>query len=167
MGEEKYTTDYVTLSEQQGAAKAAKNMADRRFQRFEGDLLEVIEGGRFDEDDYNIVKDLKRDTEENIDRYEDILTHLEGVYAAKPTKFALEIEELANNFEVIAQRRGILRGKVKEANTAIEEERNKYEVKKRKEDREGSSGSGKRGRGASNSEKQFKQPQGSYRKNFF
>ena len=48
---------------------------------------------RYDEDDYKIVKDLKRDTEENIDKYEDILTHLDGVYAAKPTKLAAEIEE--------------------------------------------------------------------------
>ena len=44
MGEEKYTPDYVkmTLAEQQGAAKASKNMADRGYQRFEGDVQEVI-----------------------------------------------------------------------------------------------------------------------------
>ena len=117
---------------------------------------------RYDEDDYKIVKDLKRDTEENIDKYEDIIIHLDGVYAAKLTKLAAEIEKLANNFELNAQRRAILRGKVKEANTAIEEERNKYEVKKSKEDKEGSSGSGKRGGGKTDSEKQFKQPQGSH-----
>ena len=36
MGEENYTPDYVkmTLAEQQGAAKAFKNMADRMFPRF-------------------------------------------------------------------------------------------------------------------------------------
>ena len=90
-------------------------MADRRFQRFKGDVQEMIERGRYDEDDCNILKDLKRDTEENIDRYEDILTYLDGVYTAKPTKLAAKIEELAKNFELIAQRKGILRGKVKEA----------------------------------------------------
>ena len=39
MAEEKYTQDYVkmSLADAQGAAKAAKNMADRRFKRFEGD----------------------------------------------------------------------------------------------------------------------------------
>ena len=116
---------------------------------------------RYDEDDYKAVKDLKKDIEENIDRYEDILTHLEGVYAAKPTKFVVEIDELAENCDVIAQRRSKLRGKVKEAFAAIENERNKYEAKKSKEDRE-ATGSGKRGGGASNSEKQFKQPQGSH-----
>ena len=81
----------MTLAEQQGAAKAFNNMADRRFQRFKGDVQEVIEMGRYDEDDCNIVKDVKRDTEENIDRYEDILTYLDGVYAAKPTKLAAKI----------------------------------------------------------------------------
>ena len=46
MGEEKYTLDYVKmiLADVQGAAKGAKNMADRRFKRFEGDMQEVIEG---------------------------------------------------------------------------------------------------------------------------
>ena len=47
MAEEKYTPDYVkmTLAEQQGAAKASKNMADRWFKRFEGEVQEVIEKG--------------------------------------------------------------------------------------------------------------------------
>ena len=52
-------------------------MADRRFQRFEGDVQEVIEMGRYDKDDYQIVKDLKKDAEQNIDSNEDILTHLD------------------------------------------------------------------------------------------
>ena len=122
MAEEKYTPDYVTmtLADAQGAAKATKNMADRRFKRFEGDVQEVIEGGRYDEDGYKTVKDLKKDIEENIDRYEDIFTHLDGVYAAKPTKFAVEIDELPENFEVIAQRRSKLREKMKEAFATIE-----------------------------------------------
>ena len=54
MAEEKYKQDYVkmTLADPQGAAKAAKNMADRRFKRFEGDMKEVIEAGRYEEDHY-------------------------------------------------------------------------------------------------------------------
>ena len=92
----------ISLAEAQGAAKAAKNMADRRFKRFEGDVQEVIKGGRYNEDVYMTVKDLKKDIEENFDRYEDILTHLDGVYAAMPTKFVVEIDDLAENFEVIA-----------------------------------------------------------------
>ena len=162
MAEEKYTPDYVkmTLAEQQGAAKASKNMADRRFQRFEGDVQEVIERGRYDKDDYQIVKDLKKDAEQNIDSYEDIVTHLDGVYAANPSKVAAEIEELAENFELIAERREKLRRTVKEANAAIEDERNKYEVKKSKDDKDESSGSEKRGGNESKTDKQFKQPAG-------
>ena len=104
------------------------------------------------------MKDLKKDAEQNIDSYEDILTLLDGVYAANPSKVAAEIEELVKDFELIAERRDKLRGKVKEANIAIEEERNKYEVKKIKDDKDESSGSGKRGGSESKSEKQFKQP---------
>ena len=134
MGEENNSPDYfkMDLADAQGAAKAAKNMANRRFKRFKADVQEVINGGRYDKDDYKTVKDLKKDIEENIDRYEDILTHLEGVYAAKPTKYGVEMDELTKNFEVIAQRRSTLRGKVKEAVAAIEDERNKYEAKKGK-----------------------------------
>ena len=48
------------------------------------------------------VNDLKKDIKENIARYEDILTHLVGVYAAKPTKYDIAMDELTKNFEVIA-----------------------------------------------------------------
>ena len=69
----------MEMGEIQGAAKAAKNMADRRFKKFEGDIQEVIEAGILDKDNYQLVKDLKKDMEENIVKYEDILTYLEGV----------------------------------------------------------------------------------------
>ena len=75
------------------------------------------------------------------------------MYAANPSKVAAEIEELAKNFELIAERRDKLRRKVKEANAAIEDERNKYEVKKSKDDKDESSGSGKRGGSDSKSDK--------------
>ena len=62
MAGEKFTPDYVkmSLADAQGAAKAAKNMAHRRFKRFKGDVQEVIEGGRYNEDDYKTVKDRKK-----------------------------------------------------------------------------------------------------------
>ena len=65
MSEEKYVPDYVkmTLAEQLRGASAFKKVAERRFKRFNGDIQEVIERGRYDEEDYKIVKDLKRDTE--------------------------------------------------------------------------------------------------------
>ena len=74
----------MEMGEIQGAAKAAKNMADRRFKKLEADIQEVIEAGMFDKDNYQLVKDLKKEMEENIVKYEDILTYLEGVYSAKP-----------------------------------------------------------------------------------
>ena len=42
MAEEKYAPDYtrMTLAEQQEPAKSFKNMADKIFQRFEGDVPE-------------------------------------------------------------------------------------------------------------------------------
>ena len=45
MGEEKYSPDYVKLdlADSQRAAKAAKNMADRRFKRFKADMQEVMD----------------------------------------------------------------------------------------------------------------------------
>ena len=48
----------------EGAAKAAKNMADRRFARFEGDIKVINEMKMFDKDNYQLVKELKRDVEE-------------------------------------------------------------------------------------------------------
>ena len=101
------------MGEIQGAAKDAKNMADRRFKKFEADIQEVIEAGMFNKDTYQLVKDLKKDVEENIVKYEDILTYLEGVYSAKPDKFKAEITELTKNFEVMAGRRSTVRTKGK------------------------------------------------------
>ena len=68
------------------------------------------------------------------------------------------MKELVENFDLIAERRDTVRKKVKEANIAIEKERNKEEVKKNKEDKEG--GAGKRGGVKLEAEKQFKQPTG-------
>ena len=69
--------------------------------------------------------DLKKDIKENIDRYEDILNHLVGVSAAKPSKYDIEMDELTKNFEVMAQRRSALRGELKEAVPTTEDETNK------------------------------------------
>ena len=38
----------MEMGEIKGAAKAAKNMADRRFKKFYADIQEVIEAGIFD-----------------------------------------------------------------------------------------------------------------------
>ena len=71
----------------EGAAKAAKNLADRRFAKFEGDIQMIIDMKMFDEDNYKQVKELKRDVGDNINKYEEILTHLEAFYSVKPDKY--------------------------------------------------------------------------------
>ena len=131
MGEDKYTLDYarMSLADLQEAVKATKNMADKRFQRFKGEVQEVIDRGRYDLDDHKTVKDVKKDVEVNIDSFEDIFTHLDGIYAANPYKVAKEMEELAKNFELISQRRETQRKKVKEANAAIEDEMSRKTVR--------------------------------------
>ena len=123
--EEKFTPSFgnMNMGQIEGAAKAAKNMADRRFAKFEGDIQVVIELGMFDRDNYQLVKDLKKDVEENIIKYEEILTHLEGVYSVKPDKYTEELRELTGNFEVMASRRSTVRRKGMEAIKAIEEEK--------------------------------------------
>ena len=57
------------------------------------------------------------------------------MYTAKAKKYTVEIAEMTKNFEVITQRRSIMRGKIKEAVAAIEEERNKYDQLRSREDR--------------------------------
>ena len=54
MGEEKHSPDNVKmeLADVQGAARAVKNMINRRFKRFEADVQEVIDEGRYDKDDH-------------------------------------------------------------------------------------------------------------------
>ena len=79
-------------------------------------------------------------------------------YAAKAEKYTVEIAEMTKNFEVIAQRRSIMRAKIKEAVAAIEEERNKYDQLRSREDRTLTGSQ----RGGGGGEKQFKQPQGSH-----
>ena len=115
--EEKFTPSFgiMDMGEIEGAAKAAKNMADRRFAKFEGDIQVVIELGMFDRDNYQLVKDLKKDVEGNIIKYEEILTHMEGVYSVKPEKYTEQLKEMKENFEVMASKRSTVRRKGMEA----------------------------------------------------
>ena len=58
----------------EGTGKAAKNLANRRFAAFEGDIQMIIEMEMFDEDNIKQVKELMRDVGTNLTRKEDILT---------------------------------------------------------------------------------------------
>ena len=41
-------------------------MADRMFKRFTEDIKVVIDAVMFDKDNYKLIKDIKKDVEENI-----------------------------------------------------------------------------------------------------
>ena len=66
-------------------------MADRRFKKFEADIQEVIDAGMYDKENYQMIKDLRKDVEENIVKYKDILAYLEGMYSGKTEKYTTEI----------------------------------------------------------------------------
>ena len=134
--EEKYAPNFgnMDLSEIQGTAKATKNMADRRFKRFTEDIKVVIDAVMFDKDNYKLIKYIKKDVEENIVKYEEILTHLEGLYSARVKKYPDEMKELTKNFKVIEERRSTVRTKVKDALAAVEEARNKDQQQRAEED---------------------------------
>ena len=136
--------------------KAAKNLADRRFAAFKVDIQVIFDIGMFDEDNHKQLKELKQDMEENLNRYEDILTHLQALYSVKPEKYNTQLKEMKENFEIINNRRSIVREKSLEAVKAIENERNKKDSRTIREDRTmtGSQGGGGGG------DKQFKQPVG-------
>ena len=72
--------------------------------------------------------------EENIVKYEEILTHLEGLYSARVKKYPDEMKELTKNFKVIEERRSTVRTKVKDALAAVEEARNKDQQQRAEED---------------------------------
>ena len=62
MGEEpKYSLGLAAMDREslEGAAKAAQGMADRKFQDFEADIEIIIEGGLYDEDQVQQLKELK------------------------------------------------------------------------------------------------------------
>ena len=82
MGEEsKYSPNLGAMDMEniEGAAKAAKNLTDRRFQAFEGDIQMIIDMAMFDEDNVKLVKELKLAVGDTLTKYEDILTYLEAI----------------------------------------------------------------------------------------
>ena len=157
--EKKYVPNFgnMDLSEIRGTAKAAKNMADIMFKRFTKDIKVVIDSVMFNNDNYKLIKDIKKVVEENIVKYREILTHLEGLYSARANKYKDEVKELTENFKLIEERRCTVRTKLKDALEAVEEARNKEQQQRRAEDvpvvlR----------RGDRDGEKQFKMPPGAH-----
>ena len=101
MGEERKFSPNIgamDMENMEGAGKAAKNLADRRFAAFEGDIQVTIDMRMFDEDNHKLLKDLKRDVGDQLNRYKDILTHLEATYSVKPEKYKTQLKEMKENF---------------------------------------------------------------------
>ena len=119
----------ISLEEKQRAASAIKKC----------DIQEVIERARYYEDDFRNVKDLKKDTADITDKYGDIITFLDRVFSAKLAKKDKEIKEVADNFPESAERRNLVRKKVKEAKKKPikwQETKKKSRKKKRKKSRQ-------------------------------
>ena len=86
MGEEgKYSPGLAAMDVEslEGAAKAARNLSDRRFQEFEGDIEIIIEMGMFSKDHIQQVKELKLGIGDALTKYEEILTRLEAIFSVK------------------------------------------------------------------------------------
>ena len=101
MGEEsKFSPNIgaMDMENMEGARKAAKNLVDRRFAAFEGDIQVIVDVRMFDEDNHKLLKDLKRDVGDQLNRYKDILTHLEALYSVKPKKYKTQLKEMKENF---------------------------------------------------------------------
>ena len=162
MGAEKkkYVPNFgnMDLSEIRGTAKAAKNMADIMFKRFTKDIKVVIDSVMCNNDNYKLIKDIKKkDVEENIFKYKEILTRLEGLYSARAIKYKDEVKELTENFKIIEERRCTVRTKLKDALEAVEEARNKQQQQRRAEDVPAVLRRGDR-----DGEKQFEMPTGAH-----
>ena len=123
--EDKYVPDMLSMSmeEQAGVAVANKKMAERRLKKFKWVIEEVKDKGLFDEDDFQKIKDLRRDTKKTTTRFDEIITFLEGVYSGKGKKKEKEMEEIDKYFVVIIERRNTVIRMVKEATTVVETSR--------------------------------------------
>ena len=61
-----------------GDSRSSKNIADIMFKRFTKDIKVVIDSVMFNNDNYKLIKDIKKDVEENIVKYKEILTLSKG-----------------------------------------------------------------------------------------
>jgi len=162
MGEEsKYSPGLAAMDMEslEGAAKAAQSLTDRRFQAFEGDIEIIINMGMFDEDNVQLVKELKLGVGDTLTRYEEVLSRLEAIYSVKPAKFKEQLKDMNENFGMISKRRYTVRKQCLEATKAIENERNKKEAKNLATSRASTGTTGTRGAGGEG-DKMFKLPTG-------
>ena len=58
----------ITTDEKAGVATALKKLAERRFVKFGKEIKEIIEKTYYDEEEFKLVQDLKKETEEFTDK---------------------------------------------------------------------------------------------------
>jgi hypothetical protein len=162
MGEEpKYSPGLAAMDREslEGAAKAAQGMADRKFQDFEADIDIIIEGGLYDEDQVQQLKELKMGIGDAITKYEEILSRLEAIYSMKPEKNKDQVKDMNINYGLLNKRKHTVRTKVQEAKRVLEDERNKKEAKYQATSRQLAGAQGGRGSGGEG-DRMFKLPSG-------
>ena len=142
-------------------AKALKKLADRKFASFEKEMVGILERTYHEEEDSNMVKEKKKETETCTTKYEESICWLDSVYSAeRGNKRKGELKDIEDTYKVLEERRDSVRRIVKEVNAKIEERKNEETIKQRAEEtRELGERQGRPARKAAG-DKQFKQPSG-------
>ena len=76
MWEEKYIPDtsQMSLEDKAGVDSALKRLSEREYVKYTKEIEEIIEKTYYEEGDFKLVKDLKKETEEFTDKYEEAIT---------------------------------------------------------------------------------------------
>ena len=69
--------DTMTLEEKAAVAVANRKLSERRFEKFKTEMDEVKERTDYKEEDFKIIKALRKDIDETTDRCEEFLVILE------------------------------------------------------------------------------------------
>ena len=76
MWEEKYIPDtsQMSLEDKAGVASVLKRFSERGYVKYTKKIEEIIEKTYYEEGDFKLVKDLKKETEEFTYKYEEAIT---------------------------------------------------------------------------------------------
>ena len=126
--EDKYipsSSSETTVEEKEGMAAALKKLAERKFVTFEKEMIGILERTYHEEEDSNMVKEKKKETETCTNKYEEAICWLDSVYSAeKGTNRKGELKDIEDNYKVLEERRDSVRRLVKEVNAKIEDRKN-------------------------------------------
>ena len=79
--EDKYvpsSSSETTVEEKEGMAKALKKLVERKFVTFEKEMIRILERKYHEEEDSNMVKEKKKETETCTNKYEESICWLES-----------------------------------------------------------------------------------------